>query len=163
MQYITYLKKVPVLKQIFGYALMAFGLIFLLENIITAIIIATIGVYLVSTEGSQVDFIRKRYRTVWSVAGLHIGTWKPCPEFDYVSVFSTKESQTVNARGASTTITSSVILVNLFFGNKHLTFYKATNKDEAFKVAQHFRMVFNLDILDATESEKKWVYGDTLI
>jgi hypothetical protein len=163
MQYITYLKRVPVLKQIFGYALMVLGLIFFFENIIVGAIMLAIGVTLVSTEGTQIDFIRKRYRTIWSIAGLHMGSWKPCPEFEYVSVFRTKESQRVNVATATTNVTRNVILVNLFFGNKHLTFYKATNKDEAFKVAEHFRMVFNLDILDATESERKWVYGSTLI
>jgi hypothetical protein len=122
-----------------------------------------IAINLISTEGTQIDFINKRYRSIWSIAGLHFGTWKPCPEFEYVSVFLTNESQTVSVVTAITTITRPIILVNLFFGNKHLTFFKTKDKAEAFKVAEHFRLIFNLDILDATEAEKKWLYEDTLL
>jgi len=163
MKIITYLKKVPVFKAILGYALIFFGVVSFLVNFFFPLIFIVIGANLASTEGTQVDFINKRYRTIWSIFGLHIGTWKPCPEFDYISVFRTSESQTVSVVTAITTISREIIMINLFYGNRHLTFYKTNDKAQAFKVAEHFRIVFNLNILDATERDKKWLYEDTLI
>ena len=49
-------------------------------------------------------------------------------------------------------------MLNLFYGgNKKITFYKTDNKTDAFKVAEHFKLALDIDILDATESEKKWL------
>ncbi|MFY8181481.1 MAG: hypothetical protein ACOVLG_06870 [Flavobacterium sp.] len=49
-------------------------------------------------------------------------------------------------------------MLNLFYnGNKHITFYKTHDKNDAFKVAEKFKLIFNIDVLDATESEKKWL------
>lgn len=80
------------------------------------------------------------------------------PNFEYASVFKTNESQTIRVVTAETTQKSSVILVNLFYErNKHITFYKTTNKIKAFEVAKHFKLALEIDILDATESEKKWL------
>ena len=50
------------------------------------------AVNLLSTEGSQINFITKQYRSIRSIAGVHVGKWKPCPEFEYVSVFRTQET-----------------------------------------------------------------------
>lgn len=36
-------------------------------------------------------------------------------------------------------------------------FLKQTIKKEAFKVAEHFKLALDIDILDATEREKKWI------
>jgi hypothetical protein len=48
--------------------------------------------------------------------------------------------------------------VNLFYNrNKHITFYKTNDKKAAFDVAQHFKEVLGIDILDATATEKKWL------
>lgn len=82
----------------------------------------------------------------------------PCPEFEYVSVFKTKENQTIRVITAETTLQNDIILLNLFYkGNKHITFYKTQNRADAFKMAEEFKSIFNIDILDATESEKKWL------
>ena len=87
-----------------------------------------------------------------------MGKWKPIPDFEYVSVFRTRESQTVNVITANATTSSEVILLNLFYNrNKHITFYKTDNKEDAFKVAGHFKLAFDIDVLDATEREKKWL------
>jgi len=156
---ITYTKKIPVMKGIFGVSLLVFGLFTFLMGIwLMGLISISFALNLLSTEGSQINFITKQYRSIKSIAGIHIGKWKPCPEFEYVSVFKTQENQTVNVVAATTTLNKNVILLNLFYsGNKHITFYKTTDKADAFKVAKHFALVFNIDILDATEKEKQWL------
>jgi len=156
---ITYTKKIPVMKVIFGVALFIFGVFTVLSGIwLMGLIGVSFSLNLLSTQGSQINFITKQYRSIRSFAGIHVGKWQPCPEFEYVSVFKTQENQTVNVVTATTTLTNSVILLNLFYsGNKHITFYKTTDKSDAFKVAKHFALVFNIDILDATEREKQWL------
>ena len=156
---IIYLKKVPFPKMFFGFVIMLAGLVILITtNIIFGAIFAIIGLNLVSTEGSEINFIDKKYRTIKSVFGIRFGTWKDCPKFEYVSVFKTKENQTIRVVTAETTIQSDIILLNLFYANnRYITFYKTDNKEDAFKVANHFNLVFDVDILDATESESKWI------
>ncbi len=122
-----------------------------------AVLIA-LGLGLTTKEGSQINLTDKTYRVIKSVAGIEMGKWKPIPDFEYVSVFRTRESQTVNVITATATTSSEVILLNLFYNrNKHITFYKTDNKEDAFKVADHFKLAFDIDILDATEKEKKWL------
>ena len=109
-------------------------------------------------EGSEIDLDNKTYRTVQSLFGIKFGTWKPIPAFEYVSVFRTHETQQVNVTSASARIKSQVILLNMFYDkNKHITFYKTNDVNDAFKVAQHFKLALGVDILDATEREKKWL------
>ena len=147
------------MKRILGYVLILFGLYaFLFLNIIMGAVFIAFGVNFISTTGSQINLTNKTYRKITSLFGIHFGTWKPCPEFEYVSVFKTNESQTVNFITATATSSESIILLNLFYNtNRHITFYKTTDKTDAFKVAEHFKMVFHIDVLDATEKEKKWL------
>jgi hypothetical protein len=159
MSIITYLKEIPVIKKVFGIAIIIAGLyIFLTTNIVFGLIFIVIGINLILREGSQINLENKTYRIIKSIFGIHIGKWKPCPKFEYISVFRTKENQTVNVVSATTTFTTEVILLNLFYNrNKHLTFYKTDNKVDAFEVAEHFKLALDIDILDATESETKWL------
>ncbi|WP_396176138.1 hypothetical protein [Flavobacterium sp.] len=159
MSIITYLKDIPLMKKVFGILIIIAGLyIFITSNILFGLIFIVIGINLLLREGSQINLENKTYRTVKSIFGMHVGKWKPCPEFEYISVFRTKENQTVNVVTATTTFTNEVILLNLFYNrNKHLTFYKTDNKADAFKVAEHFKLALAIDILDATESETKWL------
>jgi hypothetical protein len=162
MNIITYQKDVPVMKSILGYAILLFALITLLTvNLIFGAIFMALGLHIISTEGSQINLTDKTYRTFRAAFGFRFGKWQPVPEFEYVSVFKTKESQTSTAIAASVTRTYDIILLNLFYNtNKHITFYKTNDKEDAFKVAEHFRLAFGIDILDATEREKRWLYDD---
>lgn len=159
MSTITYLKNIPVVKKTFGILIVMAGLyIFLTSHVLFGLIATVIGINLLLREGAQINLENKTYRTIKSIFGIHFGKWKPCPKFDYVSVFRTKENQTVNVVTATTTFTTEVILLNLFYNkNKHLTFYKTNNKADAFDVAQHFKLALDIDILDATEGETKWI------
>lgn len=159
MNNIIYLKKVPFAKMFFGFVIMVAGIaVIMFSSVVFGAIFAFIGLNLLSTEGSEINFIQKKYRTIKSVLGIHFGKWNDCPKFEYVSVFKTKENQTIRVVTAEATMQSDVILLNLFYANnKYITFYKTDNKEDAFKVANHFKMVFDIDILDATQSESKWI------
>ena len=159
MTKIRYLKEVPLAKKVFGFVLGIAGIgILLFSNLIFGAIATVLAINLLLTEGAEIDLSNKTYRNLKSIFRIDFGTWKPCPAFEYVSVFRTKEHQTVNVVTASTTFSSNVFLLNLFFDrNKHMTFYKTDNKADAFKVADHFRLALDVDILDATEAEKTWL------
>ncbi len=147
------------MKRFLGVTLILFGIFAMLYfgNIIMGAIFLVLGINFTASEGSQVNITSKTYRKIWSIFGIHIGKWIPCPELEYISVFRTHESQTATVVTASATVKSEVILLNGFYGNKHITLYKATDKADAFKVAEHFKAVFNIDILDATGEEKVWL------
>lgn len=159
MSVITYTKEVPVMKMVLGFAAMAGGLmLFVVGMILFGAMFTVIGINLCLAEGSEIDLSNKLYRTIKSIFGIKFGRWKPIPKFEYVSVFKTSETQQVNVITASARFKSQVILLNLFYeGNKHITFYKTDNKEKAFSVAQHFKLALDVDVLDATESEKKWL------
>ncbi len=159
MEIITYLKKIPTFKKVLGFIICAFGLYaFVFSSIAFGIMSFLIGLNLFLTEGSQINLENNTYRNIKSLFGLNFGTWKPCPEFEYVSVFKTKENQTVRVVSAEATLQNDVILLNLFYkGNKHITFYKTQDKSDAFKMAEKFKFIFGVDILDATGTEKVWL------
>lgn len=159
MNTMLYLKEVPFMKKFFGLILLLLGITMLISGLILfGLIFIVIGIGLMATEGSEINLRDKTYRELQSIFGIRFGKWKPCPDFEYVSVFKTTESQTVNVVSASTKLQSEVILLNLFYNrNKHLTFYKTDNKEDAFKAANHFKLALDIDILDATENEKKWL------
>ena len=160
MNTFVYLKEILLFKKILAVVLMSAGIgIFLTDSIFAGLTLSIIGLNLISTEGSEINLTNKTYRVIKSVFGINFGKWKPCPEFEYVSVFKTKESTEVNAYGATmATFKSDIIFLNLFYNrNKHITFYKTNDKIDAFKVAEHFKLALDIDILDTTESESKWL------
>lgn len=156
---ISYKKEIPFVKRFFGIAFASLGfLMLILTGSLMALIFIVIGLGLNVAEGSDINLITKQFRTFKELFGFKLGKWLPIPNFEYVSVFKTKESQTVRVVTAETTQKYEIIQVNLFYNrNKHLTFYKTVNKEDAFVVANHFKQALNIDILDATESEKKWL------
>jgi len=159
MNIITYLKPNVLMKNVFGYVLFLLGLfIAVTTNILFGLIFIAIGINMVSTEGSEINLSTRTYRKVKSVFGINIGKWKAFPDFEYVSVFKTKENQTVNVVSATTTFTNDIIMLNLFYDrNKHITVYKTDDRANAFKVANHLKLALNIDVLDATGSEKVWL------
>ena len=109
MNNIIYLKEVPFPKKFFGYVITIAGIgVFLFSNIVFGTIFAFIGINLISTEGSEINLEEKKYRVIKSVFGKHFGKWLPCPKFDYVSVFRTKENQTVRVITAEATFENDV-------------------------------------------------------
>ena len=156
---ITYLKPVSILKKIFGTVIFLFAFFTIVyQSILFGFFMLSFAIYLISSEGTQINLDNNTYRNIWSIFAIHLGKWKPIPEFEYISVFKGMQKQRVNSLGASTTFTDVVFLINLFYdSNKHITFYRTFEKENAFKVARHFKLALGLDILDATEREQKWV------
>ena len=135
--------------------LLGFG-IFLTTNIYSGIFIFFIGLNLIATEGTEINVTNKNFRNVKSVLGLKFGKWKPCPEFEYVSVFKTKETTGINALGATIgTFKTDIIVLNLFYDtNKHITFYKTDEIKDAFKVAENIKQIFNIRIYDPAKLQE---------
>ncbi|QED37362.1 hypothetical protein FK178_06350 [Antarcticibacterium arcticum] len=156
---ITYTKPVSTFKIIFGAIVILFAFyIILYESMLFGFFMVGFAVYLASTTGSQYNMDNNSVRNIWSIFGVHFGKWKVSPEFEYISVFKGKQKQRVNSLGASTTFSEEIFIINLFYErNKHLTFYRTFEKEDAFKKAKHFHLIFNIDILDSTEREQKWM------
>ena len=156
---ITHLKPVSLFKRFFGTITIFVALyIILFQSMLFGFFMMSFGVYLTSTEGSQMNLEDNTYRNIWSLFSIHIGNWKPNPNFEYISVFKGRQKQRVNSLGASTTFSDEVFLVNLFYErNRHKTFYRTFDKEKAFEVARQIRTAMDLKILDATEREQKWV------
>ncbi|WP_218925793.1 hypothetical protein [Flavobacterium sediminis] len=159
MNIISYQKEIPFVKRFFGIVFALLGVVMLIgTGSLMALIFLVIGLGLNVAEGSDINLTSKEFRTFYSLFSVKIGKWKPIPEFEYISVFKTKEGQTIRVVTAETTQKYDIILVNLFYDrNKHITFFKTTDKSKAFDVAEHFKLALGIDILDATEAEKKWV------
>lgn len=154
MDTIIYLKRIPLAKKAFAIALMICGvLIFLTSNIFGGVMFSIIGLNLISTEGSEINLTNKTFRTINSVLGFKFGKWKPCPEFEYVSVFKTKKNTQINGFGATIgAFKTDVIVLNLFYdGNKHITFYKTDQIADAFKVAGNIKQALNIEIYDPAQ------------
>jgi hypothetical protein len=153
MNTITYLKDIPLVKKLFGVALLILAFLVLFNSLFFFLVFIVFGVNLIAIDGSQIDLDGKRFRNIKAIFGVKIGKWQPCPEFEYVSVFKTKEKQTINVATATSTFTNEILLVNVFYNrNKHLTFYKTNNKEEAFKVANKIKNIFDIEIFDATKN-----------
>ncbi len=156
---ITYLKPVSFFKKLFGIILFLFAFyVIIYQSILFGFFMASFGVFLASSEGSQVNLDDNTHRNIWSIFAIHFGKWRSNPRFEYISVFKGKQKQRVNSLSASTTFSDEVFLINLFYDrNKHKTFYRTFDKKDAFEVAEHFKLAFGINILDATERKQKWL------
>ncbi|OUR91630.1 hypothetical protein A9Q87_10010 [Flavobacteriales bacterium 34_180_T64] len=155
---IRYIKKVPIMKLIFGFVLFCFGIHGAIFNNVFNLVLSGIGVFLMLAQGSEIDLKTKRYRELYTVLGIDLGKWKNLPVIEYISVFATSESSKVQAMGASANFKNKIIKLNLFYNtNKKIEAYRTEDVSDAFNVAKHFSEVLNIDILDATEQESKWL------
>ena len=146
------------MKRVFGICFFILGLLALLGGSLFGFIICGLSVFFLYSDGSEIDLHSKSYRTYFSLFGFRYGKWKNLPEIEYVSVFSTTETTTVRALSAETNVTNDIIQLNLFYDrNKKITAYSTTNKEDAFEMARHISELLIVDILDATESESKWL------
>jgi len=158
MNKFSYKRGLPWWELILGCAALAIGL-YLLFTSLSGFLIIGVGVYLLLKEGAEIDFDNRRYRKIKSILGLNIGRWKPLPEtIEYISVFKTTETTTVRARSAEANVTNDIIQLNLFYNrNQKITAYVTYDREDAFKKANELSALLNVDILDATERESKWL------
>lgn len=146
------------LKLIYGGSLVTVGIFSLLSGHIFGFIALGVGLYFFKSEGIAFNFKLKTYRYITSWFGLTVGKWQNLPKIDYISVFKTEEKTRVWTRSASTLVTDTIVKVNLFYnGNHRIKAYQTKSTSEAFKIAKEIATVLNVDILDATERESKWL------
>ncbi len=155
---ISYRKKVAFWRIIVSCFCAVFSLMLLVDgNLFSFLFWVCFGISACYTSGAEIDLNAKMYRETSFIVGIKFGKWKPNPAFDYVSVFATKETQTVNYASISTDSTSNVIVLNVFYGNKHFTFYNTRDKADAFAKAKHIATALDIDVLDATSRDKVWL------
>ena len=155
---LQHLRKVPTMKLVLGIILFFLGIVGAITNNIFNLVLSGIGVFLMAREGSQIDLASKKYREIYSVMGINLGKWKDLPDIEYVSVFKTKENKRVQAMGASANFSNQVYKLNLFYNrNKKIEAYITEDINDAFENAKYISEVLNIDILDATERESKWL------
>jgi len=155
----TYLRKIPFPKYFICLLLFISGLyFFFFVQIFFGLTFTIIGLNLISTEGSQIDFDRMMYRNIRSVFGISFGKWKELPAFDYISVFKTTENKRISVATASTVMSNEIFLINLFYEtSKCITFYKTEEQSDAFEKASDFSRFLNLRVLDSTGPQGVWV------
>ena len=116
------------------------------------------GFYFFLSQGIEINFDKKKYRNFISLFHLDYGKWEDLPEIDYISVFKTEQTTKVWVSSASANITDTVIRINLFHSNNQkIEAYETQNIDDAFKKAKQIATILDIDILDATEQESKWL------
>lgn len=157
MDKFVFKRKLPVFKIILGSAALAAGLFALVSLNFRGFIIIGMGVFLLLVEGSEFDFETNKYRQIKSILGFSIGTWKPIPKIDYISVFKTNEKTTLRQTSAEANVVKEVIKLNLFYNkNKKIEAYNTYNKEDGFEKAEQIAALLNTRILDATEKPSKW-------
>ncbi|WP_111682443.1 hypothetical protein [Winogradskyella tangerina] len=158
MKKFTYTRPLPWWELILGYAAMALGL-YLLVTSLGGFLLIGMGIYFLLKEGFEINFNEMTYRKIKSIFGINFGLSKPLPEnIEYISVFKTTETTTLRARSAEANVTNDIIKLNLFYNrNQKIEAYVTYDRDDAFKKAHELASLLNVDILDATERESKWL------
>ncbi|GGG38128.1 hypothetical protein [Bizionia arctica] len=151
-------KKVPIMKALLGFTLIFLGLFGAVTTNIFSLVLAGMGIFLAMSEGSEIDLETKTYKEFYTIFGIDLGTWKNLPTLEYVSIFRTKENSRVQGMGASANFSNPIFLLNVFYDrNKKIEAYKTEEIDDAFKMAKIIANALQIDILDATERESKWI------
>lgn len=154
----VYKRPVPTAKLIYGAGLILIGSITAITGNAIGIIGFVLGFYFLKSDGIEIDLESKKYRNTIHLFGLSYGQWKVLPDIEYVSVFKTSQTTRVWVSTASTNVTNTVIKVNLFYNtNQKIEVYVCDNTDDAFKIAQQIATALNIDVLDATSRETKWL------
>ncbi len=157
MNKFTFKRKLPVWKLIIGCLAIMVGIIGVFKDLKGFVIIA-MGIYFLLIEGSEFNFDNNTYRKIKSILGVSFGKWKPIPNIEYVSVFKTSETTTIREKSAEANVTNEIVKLNLFYNtNQKVEAYYTYDIDDAFKKAREIASLLNVDILDATERESKWL------
>ena len=157
MNKFTFKRQLPIWKTVLGLLVLIIGLISLFSSFRGFVIIG-LGIYMLLVEGSEFDFINRKYRKTKSILRFTIGNWQSLPEIEYVSVFKTNETTTLRQTSAEANVTNEVIKLNLFYNsNKRIEAYRTYDSEDAFNKATEIASLLNVDILDATERESKWI------
>ncbi|NRB84488.1 MAG: hypothetical protein HRU49_12045 [Winogradskyella sp.] len=157
MKTFIFKKKLPIWKLILGVLALIVGIVSIFTTLKGFVIIG-MGVFFLLVEGSEFNFTNRSYRTIKSFLGLNFGKWGPLPNIEYVSVFKTTETTTIRERSAEANVKNNIIKLNLFYDtNQKIEVYVTYDIEDDFKKAHELASLLNVDILDATERESKWL------
>jgi len=157
MEKFIFKRKLPIWKLVLGVLALIVGAISIFSTF-KGFVLTGMGIFFLLVEGSEFDFKKQKYREIKSVLGISIGKWKPIPDIEYVSVFRTTETTTIRESSAEANVSNEIIKLNLFYNtNQKIEAYNTYNIDNAFKKAKEIASLLNVDILDATERESKWL------
>lgn len=148
---LRHLQPVPPLKVVFAIVLAFFSLFLIMQIALLGIILMGVALRLAMREGVEIDLNDKRYRKVYSIFAISLGSWKKLPALEYVSVFKTRKKSRARVIAAEAQLSTVVYKLNLFYNrNKHIEAYVSDDKDDAMNVANHIATVLELEIHDAT-------------
>ncbi|MGB0850683.1 MAG: hypothetical protein ACPGTP_05520 [Bacteroidia bacterium] len=111
----------------------------------------------------QIDLKKEEHRTAFSLFGLFLGKWEDLPEVEYVSIFPTKLSQTINSAqtGTNSSMSHEEVRVNFIYQkNKRMHVFTSNNIEEVRQVALRFAEIMNLGVYDCSGEENVWLKGD---
>ena len=161
MKNFVYIEKVSLIRTIIGNLLFipSFSALILInkENgpiwLLVYLVIAYWGIFLISTEGLEIDFPNNKFKKIFSLYGINIGMqWEYFFEIKYIALVETTVKQTFGGRGfqssATATVSEKTVKINLFDHNeKYFTLYFANNRDEALKIASEIKNAYQIDVL----------------
>nr|WP_294924451.1 hypothetical protein [uncultured Flavobacterium sp.] len=157
----VYLEKVSLIRTIIGNFLFIPSFLALIiinkENgpiwLLVYLVIAYWGIFLISTEGLEIDFRNNKFKKIFSFYGINIGMqWEYFFEIKYIALVETRVKQTFGNKGfsagATTTITEKTVKINLFDNSeKYFTLYFANNRNEALKIASEIKNAYQIEVL----------------
>ena len=156
--YIRHLQPIASIKVVFSIILSLFAIYLFFQGTMFGIILLGAALKLSLREGFELNLDDNRYRKIYSLFALNFGLWKNLPKIEYVSIFKTIKKSRARVIAAEANLGFEVYKLNLFYlKNKHIEAYISDDMDDAFQTAKHIALALNIDILDATKSEKNWL------
>ncbi len=148
---LRHLQPISPFKVFFAVVLAFFALFLIMQIAFLGALLMGVALRLAMREGVEIDLNGKRYRKIYSIFAISIGTWKKLPALEYLSVFKTKKKTRARVYVAESHLSSIVYKLNLFYNrNRHIEAYVTDDKEDAMNVANHIATVLELEIHDAT-------------
>jgi len=139
------------IKLLFSVVLFFLAFYILFTQGIYGLILLGPAIRLGMREGIQIDLDKKRYRILYWVFAIELGSWKAIPPLKYISVFRTTQKTRTRVLTAQALASSEVFKINLFYtANKHIEAYITESIDDAFLVAKKMALALATEVYDAT-------------
>ena len=141
------------LKIVFAFLLSLLSVYLLFSGTLFGLILLGAAFKLALQEGIEISLEGKKYRKLYSIFGISIGSWKVLPDIDYISVFQTKKKSRARVIAAQADLGFEIYRLNLFYEtNKHIVAFEADDREDAFAKAKHIALVLDIPVHDATKS-----------
>lgn len=129
------------------------------QSYVSFLILTLIAVVIfIAKKGITISPSLQQYRYFFGLLKFKLGKWQTLPEFESISIFRARKSQTSTIATQSSTAYFSEIEVNLIYNtSRKLTVFISDKYDAALEKARYFESLFKLPIYDATEREGKWI------